>query len=165
MITDMTKMNLVCLTFGVVIRDKYANKFQPVIRPIDNPQSKHFQNCLAFFNMSELTGESIYDLMRIGLDLYSEKWCEEKFYKPYLPFPILIGEAVRNRVYREIPDRAVKNVPHVMADRIAVIMGSFPAEVAYRLVNSGALVGDDKEAKDLVLAKLSTKARRKRDRG
>ena len=164
MITDLTKVNLVSLTYGVAVRDKFLNKYQPMIRPIEDRESKSFQNSVSFYNMAELQEKSIYDMIRIGLDLFSEEWCTETFKKPYVPFPILIGENSRSRILKQLPRKSAPNNPRLAVDRIMNVLGCFPKSVAFELIKSGVLVGGDSETQELVLERLSKKERRKRDR-
>ena len=111
---------------------------------------------MAFYAMSKSTGETIYKLMEAALTLYDSRWCKEKFGRPYLPFSVITGERVRNRLYQEcVQENKCRPVsPNVEVDRIMFVLNTMHKDEAIALVKAGVMVGKDTPAQRMALERL-----------
>ena len=161
MINNKVIVDTCRFTYCAVVREISGNKYRVVVGEI-KPDGKAWENCLAFYRMSLSTKEPIYKLMEAGLIMYPAEWCKQTFSRPYLPFNVVTGERVRNRIYQEcIKENPCRETsPEIEADRIMVILKMMDKENAIALVEAGVMVGNGTGAQKIVLARLLGKKKR-----
>lgn len=147
--SDRKKVDLVAQTYKNLI----SNKFKEYYKVGSIPEnSMTFNNSVRFFDLVTEAGVGVYELMEVVLVLYGSKWCNKIFKKPYLPFNVMVGEKVRNRILKEFPKEAKvgkRSEDHV--DVVIKTLSKFAPNVAAILVSNGAVVGTDEYLKKKVL--------------
>lgn len=150
-----SKVQVVVLTYCTVLRDL----FQKVRNPNNLPDkgSKTYANCIKFYDLALLVKETLYDLLALGLLMDSVDYCQRTFHTDYLPFNLLVCDSTRNRIAREIPKYVKSKFPDAIWQRVCAVLVQFDKATQVAMVESGVVVGTDKELQQKLLDQLNSK--------
>lgn len=164
-LSNQAKVKIVFSLYAVVVRD--ICKIPIRVLGIPPAESLTFINAVNFFNLSVSLREPLYDLIAIGLCIYSEEWCKKTFKRIYPPLPVLLTPKTRARICLEIPKYIKTAYKNVITERVALVLNIFDKKTQLALIESGALVGNDlelqKRMKEQMLSKNPLRVGRKKD--
>lgn len=151
MLSDLEKITSVLWAYRRILIG--IGKAQYIAVKVPPTASKHFQNCVQFFDSAEEFGVSVPVLMMACLDSFAPWWCQKIFKRNYPPVNMAVSETTRNR--------ALKNFPRTMATaRLDELVGFYVEQlrgyglsVARGLVQNG-ICGDDPVMRGRVLKRL-----------
>ena len=149
MLAERIYVDLVRYSYTAAFRDHYKTKWAPVGKV--NPSTKLHTNCLSFYTLSVKTGEPLYILMLAAFLLYPGDWCLRTFKRTYLPFNVITGERVRNRLYKECIQSAGKNDATVEVETVLKLLKTFDKDIVVDLIKEGVIVGKGTSAQTLAL--------------
>ena len=151
MLSDHEKVTSVLWAYRRVLMETKRARFIAVKVP--PTQSKHFQNCVQFFDSAEEFGVSVPVLMKIVLDNFSPWWCQKVFKRTYPTVTLSVSEKSRNRALKNFPKTFIASKPDELTDFYVEQLRGYGEAIVVGLVANG-MCGEDDGVKEMVLSKL-----------
>jgi hypothetical protein len=118
---------------------------------------KTWNNALAFFQLPQVTGHTLPDVMHAAVKGFSKEWLKETLNAKYPPFPMVVCESTRKRVARGFKPRA-RSTPEQLMKQAREIAATLATTMGTRALEMAQTWPNDAELRKLVQKFLKEKS-------
>lgn len=156
MMNDLQKVKAVTMAYEKYVRAALINPFIRTTMPA--PESKHFANCVAFYDCAALADVSLISFMISAMEWLPISWCQKTFHRDYPPMTVVVAEKMRSHVLESYPKISKSTRPDQIVSFYFDQLKGFGREKALDMVEYGFFPDKmDSKIKEQVIMLLSTK--------